>query len=108
MDIDHSDSAAIEPARGGKGKNKAPNVAEVLASDNLKVGEQGVTDADTEVVVISNNPTRTQKATVSRADLEKESLKKQVYEVLFPRSCPATKSESILASKGPCESSSDT
>lgn len=84
MDIDHSDSAAIEPARGGKGKNKVPNVAEVVASDNLKVGKQGVGDADMEALGTTNNPTRTQKATVSRADLEKESLRKQVQEVFLP------------------------
>ncbi|KAF4603753.1 hypothetical protein EYR40_000923 [Pleurotus pulmonarius] len=95
MDIDHSDSAAMEPARGGKGKNKA--VAEVIASDNLKVGGQGATDADTEIVVISNNPTRTQKATVSRADLEKESLKKQVYELQRVISSHRQTLEEVLA-----------
>lgn len=93
MDIDHSDPAAIEPARSGKGKNKAPNVAEMVASDNLKVGEQGVEDADMEAVTITNNPTRIQKTTASRVDHEKESLRKKVHEVflhLFPH---ATRSE---------------
>ncbi|KAG9226199.1 hypothetical protein CCMSSC00406_0005110 [Pleurotus cornucopiae] len=81
VDIDHSDPAAIEPARSGKGKNKAPNVAEMVASDPLKVGEQGVEDADMEAVTITNNPTRTQKTTASRVDHEKESLRKKVHEL---------------------------
>ncbi|KAJ8700007.1 hypothetical protein PTI98_003075 [Pleurotus ostreatus] len=81
VDIDHSDPAVIEPARSGRGKNKAPNVAEAVASDNLKVGEQGVEDADTEAVTTINNPTRTQKTTASKVDHDKESLRKKVHEL---------------------------
>ncbi|KAF9500540.1 hypothetical protein BDN71DRAFT_1440635 [Pleurotus eryngii] len=81
MNVDHSDPAVIEPALSGKGKNKTPNVAEVVASDNPKVGEQGVEDADMEAVTITNNPTRTQKTTASRADRERESLRKKVHEL---------------------------